>query len=61
MSRLGLVSAGEANISVSSWSQEANVSVSSRSRPVTPRAHPWDSQRVHFHHYGIYWQSEKKR
>ena len=40
-SRLGLVSAGEANVLVSSWSWEANVSVSSQSRPVTSRAHPW--------------------
>jgi len=37
MSRLGLVSAGEANVSVSSRSREVSVSVSSRSRA---RAHP---------------------
>jgi len=37
MSRLGLVSAGEANVSVSSRSRKVSVSVSS----FTSRAHPW--------------------
>jgi len=38
-SRLGLVSVGEANVSVSSRSREVSVSVSSRSRAFTSRAH----------------------
>jgi len=35
-----LISAGEANVSVSSQSREVSISVSSQSQAFTPRAHP---------------------